>query len=158
MPSAFISSSTNDRAPLLRTTPFPGSRCWRSVRSSPSNMASPPSPLSATTCRPGWAAWTPMACGSALDAVPDAVVGDSGHRRVQELLGVVVAQSANRELGNPRHGGLFARFPEGEHHANGFGPKSAGDELERLRRSLVQPLRIVDDTDQGPLFGDRAEQ
>ena len=55
IPPAFISSSTNDSAPLLNTTTFTGSRCWRSVISSPSSIASPPSPDRVTTCRPGLA-------------------------------------------------------------------------------------------------------
>jgi hypothetical protein len=56
MPAAFISSSTKDSAPLLNTTIFTGSFCWRSVMISPSSMASPPSPDSAMTCRLGWLA------------------------------------------------------------------------------------------------------
>ena len=44
--------------------------CWRSASSSPSSMASPPSPDSATTCRPGWLACAPITCGSALAMLP----------------------------------------------------------------------------------------
>ena len=70
IPAAFISSSTNDSAPLLNTTTLTGSCRWRSVSSSPSSIASPPSPDSAMTCRPGWLAWAPIACGSALAMLP----------------------------------------------------------------------------------------
>jgi hypothetical protein len=70
IPAAFISSSTNDSAPLLNTTTFTGRCSCRRVISSPSSIATPPSPDSETTCRPGWLAWAPMACGSALAMDP----------------------------------------------------------------------------------------
>ena len=52
IPAAFISSSTKFSDELLKTITFTGSRFCSSVISSPNSIVSPPSPASATTCRP----------------------------------------------------------------------------------------------------------
>ncbi|CAH0327511.1 hypothetical protein SRABI128_06178 [Microbacterium sp. Bi128] len=58
------------RVELLKTTTFTGSRCAATVMSSPSSIDRPPSPETETTCRPGYASWAPIACGSALAMDP----------------------------------------------------------------------------------------
>ena len=69
-PSAFISTSTKLYEELLNTTTLTGRSCSTSVSSSPISIDSPPSPASAITCRPGEAAWAPIACDSALAMDP----------------------------------------------------------------------------------------
>lgn len=69
-PAAFISSSTKLSEELLNTTTLAGRRIWVRVTSSPISIVRPPSPASATTCRPGWEACAPIACGSALAIDP----------------------------------------------------------------------------------------
>ena len=66
----FCSSSTKPSVPLLNTTIFTGSSCWVSVRKSPISMVKPPSPESEITCRPGKAAWAPIACAIAFAIEP----------------------------------------------------------------------------------------
>jgi hypothetical protein len=47
-----------------------GRRCVLAVSSSPSSIASPPSPESEITCRPGWLTRAPIAKGRALAIEP----------------------------------------------------------------------------------------
>ena len=70
MPAAFISSSTKLSEELLTTMVFTGSLFWVMVMSSPSIIASPPSPARATTCWSGRATWAPIACMRALAIEP----------------------------------------------------------------------------------------
>jgi len=55
---------------LLNVMIFTGSPWSATVRSSPSNIPSPPSPDIEITWRFGYANCAPMACGSALAIVP----------------------------------------------------------------------------------------
>src|SRR5579883_2965606 len=58
---------------FFTTTTLPGSLCWAQVRKSPSCIVRLPSPVKATTGRPGNAACAPMAYGRAaamLQLVP----------------------------------------------------------------------------------------
>ena len=75
------------------------------------------------------------------------------------------SSSASRRLsprtassGSPARAGSSSDSRTANTMATRLGPQPAGDELQRLRRGPVQPLRVVDDTDQGQLFGDHAEQ
>ena len=49
-------------------------------------------------------------------------------------------------------------YADGEDHGQRLRPEPTGDELQRLRRGPVQPLRVVHHADQGLLLGDHAEQ
>jgi hypothetical protein len=42
----------------------------------------------------------------------------------------------------------FGRIPQGEHHADGIGMEAARDEGQDIGRLLVEPLRVVNDTQQ----------
>ena len=53
---------------------------------------------------------------------------------------------------------LVERIPHGEDHRDGLRDESARHERKHLRRGLVEPLRIVDDADQGSLVGHIGEQ
>ena len=92
------------------------------------------------------------------DAVPDPRVEGAGHRRVEQPSGVAAAQPVHHELREPGQDGLLVGLADGEHHGHGLDPQTAGDELQRLRRRPVQPLGVVDDTEQGQFLGDLAEQ
>ena len=66
----FCSSSMKPSAPLLNTTTFTGKPSCARLRKSPISMVKPPSPDSEITCRPGNAAWAPIACAIALAIEP----------------------------------------------------------------------------------------
>ena len=70
MPATSISSFTIPSDALLNSAIFSGRSWRRTVSSSPSSIARPPSPDIDTTCRPGNASWAPIACGSAFAIVP----------------------------------------------------------------------------------------
>ena len=69
-PVDFCSSSMKPSAPLLKTTTFTGSPSCTRLSRSPISMVKPPSPDSDTTCRPGHAAWAPIAWAMALAIEP----------------------------------------------------------------------------------------
>ena len=48
---------------------------------------------------------------------------------------------------------LLAGLARGEHEPDRLGQQPSGDEGERERRRLIQPLRVVDDAEQGTSFG-----
>ena len=85
------------------------------------------------------------------DAVAHLLVQPESHRRAQQRARVAVAQTHDRELGQVPE--LIARFAGSEHQTDGFGQQATRDERERQRRALIQPLRIVDDTEHRTLLG-----
>jgi hypothetical protein len=53
---------------------------------------------------------------------------------------------------------LLARLAGREHDADRLRQEATGDEGERERRGLIQPLRVIDDTQQRALLGHLREQ
>ena len=53
---------------------------------------------------------------------------------------------------------LLARLARGEHDPDRLGQQAPGDEGQRQRRRLIQPLRVIDDAQQRTLLGHLREQ
>ena len=92
------------------------------------------------------------------DPVPHQIVQPPGHDRLQQRAGVSVAQARDRELRKPRQVLVFAGFAHREDHGDRFRQQAARDEREGLRRSPVEPLRVVDQADQRPFLSHLGEQ
>ena len=67
-----------------------------------------------------------------------------------------LTQTADVETGQVAE--LIARFAGGEHEPHGLGQQTTGDERESQRRGLIQPLRVIDDTQHRPLLGHLRQQ
>ena len=83
------------------------------------------------------------------DPVPDPLVELESHRRAEQRAGVPVAHAAHLQLGDVLE--LLARLACGEHDPDRLRQQATGDEGERQRRRLVEPLRVVDDAQQRPI-------
>ena len=71
---------------------------------------------------------------------------------------IFVRQTGDDELGQTGQLLPVARVPHRQDHRDGFRPQSPRDECQCLRRGAVQPLCVVDETDQRPLARDLAQQ
>ena len=74
-----------------------------------------------------------------------------GQHGVQQRPRVVVPQPLDLELRQP--GQLLAGNPGREHQADRISSQPPRREPQRLRRSVIEPLLVVDDADQRPLPG-----
>jgi len=92
------------------------------------------------------------------DLGADAGVQRAGHVGQQQRAGIAGAQAADRQLGKPRENLVVGPGPRGAHHRDPLGEQAASHESQDLRRGLVEPLRVVDDTGQRLLLGDLSEQ
>ena len=88
--------------------------------------------------------------------VADPLVQHEPHRGVQQRPCVAVAQAAHLQLGQVLK--LLARFTRGEHDPDRLGQQPPRHEGQRQRRGLIQPLRVIDDTQQRTLLGHLREQ
>ena len=82
------------------------------------------------------------------DPVLHALVQPPGHYRLQQRAGVSVAQARDREFRKSRQVLVLAGFSQREDDGDRFRQEAARDERECLRRSPVEPLRVVDQADQ----------
>ena len=90
------------------------------------------------------------------DPVPDCLIQFEPHGRAQQRAGVAVAHTLHLQLGHmPK---LLARLPGAEHDPDRLRQQATGDEGQRQPRGLIQPLRVIDDTQQRALLGHRREQ
>jgi hypothetical protein len=71
---------------------------------------------------------------------------------------ITVIQPADSELRQPLEVPLAARLARGEDEPDRHCTETARDERQRLCRGRVEPLRVVDDADQGSVFRDVGEQ
>ena len=85
------------------------------------------------------------------DPVADSLIQLEPHRRAQQRAGVAVAHAAHLQLGHVLK--LLARLARGEHDPDRLRQQATGDKRQRQRRSLIQPLRVIDDTQQRTLLG-----
>ena len=90
------------------------------------------------------------------DPVADPLVELESHRRAEQRAGVAVAHAAHLELGDVLE--LLARLACGEDDPDRLRQQATGDEGERQRRRLVEPLRVVDDAQQRPIVGRLRDQ
>ena len=97
-----------------------------------------------------------MALGD--DPVTYRLIQRAAQRRLQQRACVSVAQAADRQLRQAPEPLVRPARARREDQGDRLGQQPAGDERERLRRGLVQPLRVVDQADQRPLLGDIGQQ
>ena len=90
------------------------------------------------------------------DQLPYPRVQWPGQRRLQQRAGVITSQAPDVQHGEP--GQIHARITGREHHADLVGRQAAGREAQRLDRGLIDPLRVIDQTDQGTFPGTRRQQ
>ena len=83
------------------------------------------------------------------DPIPDSLVQVEAHRRAEQRAGVPVAHAVHLQLGDVLE--LLARLARGEHDPDRLRQQAAGDEGERQRRRVIEPLRVIDDTQQRTL-------
>ena len=83
--------------------------------------------------------------------VADLLVQREAHRRAQQRAGVAVHESAHLEVRHVRK--LVAGDASGEHEPDRLSQQPASDERERQRRASIEPLRVVDDAQQGASLG-----
>ena len=92
------------------------------------------------------------------DAVAHALVQRTGDDRVEQRAGVALAQPADAQLRQP----LEVRPSLGSRTANTSATRSArrrrATKRERLRRHLIEPLRVVDEADQRLVLGHLGHQ
>ena len=81
------------------------------------------------------------------------LVERAGNRRVQQQPGVVGREPLDQELRELLEHVLVADVAHREHEPHPLGQESARHERERLRRHLVEPLRVVDDAHERLLLG-----
>lgn len=89
-----------------------------------------------------------VAPGLRDDAVTHAPVQRTGDDRGEEPAGVVLGQPRHRQLGRAGEQLTGGRLTHGDDEHDRFRQQPARDELQRLRRHVVQPLRVVDDDHQ----------
>ena len=90
------------------------------------------------------------------DQVADLRVQRPGQGRVQERPRIIVPQPFDAQLGQP--GQIDARLAGREHHAHRIGRQPPRRESQRLRRSLIEPLLVVDHADQRTFPGRPGQQ
>ena len=80
------------------------------------------------------------------------------HVLQQERARIPLAESGDEKLGKSGEDVVTDARPRSADERDAFGMKTAADESEDLYGRLVQPLGIVDDTDERLLFGDTRAQ
>ena len=97
-----------------------------------------------------------IAAGLRNDAIADPLIEHEPDHRSEERLRVPFAKSANLERRKPLE--RLVGFARGEHQRDGLGQQPPGDERERQRRGVIQPLRVIDNAQQRPLVGRLRQQ
>ena len=92
------------------------------------------------------------------DPLPDALVEPAGHGRRQQRLRVVVAEPFEPQLRKARDVAVVARLADREDDRHRLGEQPPRHEPEHLPRGLVQPLKVVDETQQRLLLGQLGER
>ena len=90
------------------------------------------------------------------DLVPHPLVQRPPHGRAQQLPCVRVPQPPHRQLGQRAE--VRVQLPRRDHHQHRPRSEPARHERHRLRRGLVQPLRVIDHADQRPVGGRLGQQ
>ena len=99
-----------------------------------------------------------IAPGLGDDPLADALVEPAGHGRRQQRSRVLVAEPFEPQLRQARDVAVIARLADGEHDRHPLGEQPARHESEHLLRGIVEPLEIVDETQQRLLLGQLREQ
>jgi hypothetical protein len=101
-----------------------------------------------------------VAAGLGQDRLPHIGVEWPRCHRGQQRPRLGLGQAGEPQLGQPGEvtDGVAGRFPESEDDHHGLGDQPPGHEREDPRRRLVEPLRVVDDTDQRLAVGGLGQQ
>jgi hypothetical protein len=89
------------------------------------------------------------------DPVTHPLIKRTGDHRREQLPRIAVVEPAQHELRQPLKMPLAAGLADGEDQPDGLRTETARDEDQCLRRSRVEPLRIVHDADERSLLRHR---
>ena len=92
------------------------------------------------------------------DLVAHGGIQGAGHVGQQQRASIAVAEWPDRQGRQPGENVIAGPRPRGAHDRDLLGEQAAGNEPQDLRRGVVEPLRVVDDTGQRLLLGDLGEQ
>jgi hypothetical protein len=92
-----------------------------------------------------------VAAGLGDDPVAHSRVQRRGQRRIQQRPGIALSQPGDHQLRQPRQ--LVTGNTGREHQAHRFGRQAAGGKRQDLRGGPVEPLLVVHQPDQRPLWG-----
>jgi hypothetical protein len=101
-----------------------------------------------------------IAPGLGHDPVPDAFIEPSGDDRLEEPSRVLIVQAVEQQLGQAGELNVLTGRADGEHHRHRLRKKPSGDEPQDLARSVVEPLRVIDEAEKRSFlrdFGDQGE-
>ena len=87
------------------------------------------------------------------DPIADPFVQSTGGRRVQQRTGIRIAQAPDHHHRKAPQFLVLAPFPHGENHDHRFCQEPPRHKSKDLRRSPIEPLRVIHHADQGPLRG-----
>jgi hypothetical protein len=90
------------------------------------------------------------------DPIQDVLVQASRQDRLQQRSRVTMTQGLDAQLRQSREGA--ADVASREHERDPLGSEAAGHERERARRRTIEPLRVVDDTQERPPLGGLGQQ
>jgi hypothetical protein len=86
------------------------------------------------------------------DAVHDRRVERCMQPGLEQLVGIGVGEAADGELGQPPEPGRIGTVARGEHHPDRLCEEATGDEGQGPGRGTVEPVRVIDEADEGALL------
>ena len=90
------------------------------------------------------------------DPIQHVLIQASGQNGLEQCSRVTMPQRLNTQIRQPRE--RVSHLTGREHERDVLGKQAAGDECERARRRAIEPLRVIDDTQQGSLLRGLREQ
>ncbi len=87
------------------------------------------------------------------DLIADGRIERTEHVSPQQRARIAVAESANRQRGQPGEDVVADARARSTHDGDALGKEASGHECEDLYGGLVEPLRVVNDADQRVLLG-----
>ena len=94
-----------------------------------------------------------VASGLGNDPLTDVLVEPAGDHRRQQGARVLVVEPDQAQLRQACQLALLTRLPDREHDRDALGEQAACHESEHLGRDLVEPLEVVDETQQRLVLG-----
>ena len=99
-----------------------------------------------------------VAAGLGDDAVPHPLIQSPRGHRVEQRTGVIAVQALDRQQWQAPKLPLLPGLSQREHQCDRFRQQAARGERQCLRRSLIEPLRIIDQAHQRPLLSRLRQQ
>ena len=87
------------------------------------------------------------------DLIADSRIERAVHVSQQQCARIAVAESANRQRGQPGEDAVADARARSTHDGDALGEEAPGHECEDLYGGLVEPVRVIDDADQRLLPG-----